>query len=73
MIINTRIFSQNDSSYKWGFDDVLKQVNSFIKEHDIRKEDIIEYRTDHKYHDGYWIWTVTLSYWTTDDDNSDTD
>lgn len=63
-MINTEIFIYESVNNYTCFDEVLKDVNKFIKENNINKDDIIEYRTDNWEENEKWHYKVILSYWT---------
>lgn len=62
-MINTEIFEvKNCNNYKC-FDEALKHINDLIKENRIKREDIVEYRTENWTSDKYFHYRVTISWW----------
>ena len=67
IMINTEIFSYESYNNYTCFEEVLKDVNELIKEREIKKEDIVEYRTENwktvKDREDFWHYRVTISWW----------
>lgn len=63
--INCEIFTYSHTKNYICFDKVLSDLNGYIKENGISKEDIIEYRTENTYDKQNHLWTLTviLSWW----------
>lgn len=66
-MINTEIFLFESRNNYNCFDEVLKMVNDLIAEKGIKKEYIIEYRTENwmtdKNEEELWHYRVTISWW----------
>lgn len=64
-MINTEIFTCLNSNNYVCFEEILKYVNDLIFHKNIKKEDILEYRTRNWYNDvtGNWYVTATISWW----------
>lgn len=66
-MINTEIFSYESCNNYACFEEVLKDVNELIKEREIKKENIVEYRTENwetdKDGENIWHYKVTISWW----------
>lgn len=66
-MINTEIFSYESCNNYICFEEVLKDVNKLIKERNIKKDDIVEYRTENWETDedgeGIWHYRATISWW----------
>lgn len=72
-MIKTEIISASSQYAMWeAFDRAIEVVNSYIKRHDITKEDIVEYKTERiakgeekskDLYDEQFTVEITLSYW----------
>lgn len=63
--INSEIFTYSHINNYVCFDEVMRDLNGYIKEKGVFKEDIIEYRTENTYDKQNHMWTLTviLSWW----------
>lgn len=65
-MIDTEIFEYESPNNYTCFEEVLKMVNELIKDKGIKKEDIVEYRTDNwsSKEEGieYWHYKATISW-----------
>lgn len=66
-MIDTEIYTYESCNNYTCFDEVLKMVNELIKEKEIKKKDIVEYRTENwkieKDGEDIWHYRVTISWW----------
>lgn len=58
--VDTEIFTYSHVNNYTCFAEVLKDVNSYIAEKGISKDDIIEYRTDNTYNERTNLYTLTV-------------
>lgn len=66
-MINTEIFECSSSSNYKCFNDALESVNHLISTNNIRKDDIIEYKTENWCKEveceEIWYCRITISFW----------
>lgn len=66
-MINTEIFEYESCNNYTCFQEVLKDINELIKERKIKKDDIVEYRTENwktdKDGEDVWHYKATISWW----------
>lgn len=66
-MIKTEIFHSYSRNNYYCFEDVLKMVNDLITENGIKKEDVIEYRTENwetqENGEEIWHYRATISWW----------
>lgn len=62
-MINTEIFESSNYSNYIAFDNVLKMINDFINENNIKRQNIVEYKTENYLKEEFWNYKVTISYW----------
>lgn len=62
-MINTEIFkSEHENNYTC-FEEGLKMLNDLIKEKEIAKDDILEYRTENWEDGGVYHFKIIFSWW----------
>ena len=66
-MIETKIIKIKDSNENFCKESVLRDVKYFIQDNKIKKEDIVEYKTQHDSnitrHGKIYCYEVILSYW----------